>query len=224
MTQGNSLMNNAEIFNSERLALRDELHSLKSCQITFLTTSVTATGALLGIAVSLKQSFDNPGMIFLFPLVILIPSWWIFFDKATTITRIIGYYRILEKLLLGLCTAKNFVGWENALGMFRDWQENNRLEKPFDKPEFKHIFKIGILRTSHLYWVVAYYIFFGLSTLCAAFSTVYMKENRWIGFVSAAIVLLSAIWNGRVVLHLIYGRNSYNSNEKFWEKILKVQH
>jgi hypothetical protein len=38
----------------------------------------------------------------IFPLVVLIPCWWGFFDKAKTITRIVGYIRILEGILLDL--------------------------------------------------------------------------------------------------------------------------
>jgi hypothetical protein len=40
----------------ERAALREELHNLESCQITFLTHSVTATGVLLGLGASLGST------------------------------------------------------------------------------------------------------------------------------------------------------------------------
>ena len=49
-------MNESELCEKERVALREELHNLKNCQITFLTLSITATGAILGIATSLIQT------------------------------------------------------------------------------------------------------------------------------------------------------------------------
>src|SRR6266478_5769325 len=43
------------IYETEREALRQELFNLKSCQITFLTASVTATSALLGAGVAVSN-------------------------------------------------------------------------------------------------------------------------------------------------------------------------
>lgn len=216
-------MSSVELCNYERMALREELHNLKNCQITFLTTSVTATGVLLGLATTLTSSLE-PGIIFLFPLVILLPSWWIFFDKATTITRIVGYYRILEKLILQDCKAANFIGWENALGEFRRAQERGELTLPNDKQNYHQWFRIVILRTSHPYWVVSYYIFLALSSLCVIASTVSLKTTWFfVILVSLTLVVISALWNARIVRQLIHGRNSYDCNEYFWKQILKVK-
>ena len=60
---------------------------------------------------------DVSQSIYLVPLVVLIPCWWGFFDKAKTITRIVGYFRILEQLALvdgggTLDTIDRFLGWE----------------------------------------------------------------------------------------------------------------
>ena len=114
-----------KLYEQERKALREELYNLKSCQITFLTTSITATGLLLGLA-STFASDPFKGIAFIFPLLVLIPSWWIFFDKATTITRVVGYYRILESLILDNCTAENYMGWENSLRLSRKMRKKRR--------------------------------------------------------------------------------------------------
>lgn len=219
-------MDPAELYDHERTALRDELHNLKNCQITFLTSSVTATGVLLGITSTLASSPDL-GVIFLFPLIVLLPSWWIFFDKATTITRIVGYYRILESLILQRCQASNFMGWENALGEFRTRQARHELKLPEyqqDNSRFSRWFEILSLRTSHRYWVISYLTFLALSGLCVAAS---MTSLRSVWFfvmpLPAILFLFSVAWNAQVVWQLIYGRYSYDCNEYFWRQILGVK-
>ena len=94
-------MTDQEYYSKELDWLREELHNLKDCQVTFLTRSVIATAALLGLAVSLTSdsSFPPLGAFYLIPLIVVVPSWWIFFDKATTITRIVGYYRNIETVI-----------------------------------------------------------------------------------------------------------------------------
>jgi len=212
-----------EIYNNERIVLREELHNLKNCQITFLTTSVAATGALLGFTPSIKSSLP-PEISFLIPLVILLPSWWIFFDKATTITRIIGYYRILEKLILRKCIAKRFLGWENALGEFRNAQEGGKLKYKKKKIGFIKRFRLADLRTSHPYWLVSYFIFFGLSALCIAGGIENLKTSYTvIKLLSIFLVFVSAIWNAKTVYKIISGRCSYDANETFWTIILDIR-
>lgn len=219
-------MNAIEFFDKERGALRDELYNLKNCQITFLTSSITSTGVILGIATSLiKTSFL--GIVFLLPLLVLLPSWWVFFDKATTITRIVGYYRILEKLSLGHYTAKNFMGWENALGEFRNRQQSGTLflpEKQLNNPWLHGLCNVLMLRTTHPYWIISYYTFFALSGLCVVTSTILLKGVSLL-MVSVPVVLflMSIWWNMRTVWHLIEGRHSYDCNEQFWIQILELE-
>lgn len=156
-------MDETELYDRERVALREELHNLKNCQITFLTSSITATGVLLGIATSLASK-EYIGIIFLFPLIVLLPSWWVFFDKATTITRIVGYYRVLEGLILRHLHAANFIGWENALCKFRKLQSsrNNKPPKVLIKPLHSVLADIVLLQTGHRYWLISYYTFLAL--------------------------------------------------------------
>lgn len=219
-------MSQREILDAERKALRDELHNLKNCQITFLTSSVTATGVLLGVAFTLSSKPDL-GFVFIFPLVISLPSWWIFFDKATTITRIVGYYRIIEKLLTRPYEweAKNFIGWENTLKEYRSLETRGEIKTSYEcisKSTFKQWLKIFSLRMSHRYWVISYYIFLLLTSLCQITSAVILR-NGWAVLFPALLFLVSAIWNARIVRHLIYGRYSYDCNEKIFEQILQLR-
>jgi hypothetical protein len=215
-------MDVSELCDKERVALREELHNLKNCQVTFLTLSITVTGVILGVATSLIQA-PFLGIASLFPLIVLFPSWWVFFDKATTITRIVGYYRILEKLILGHYKANNFMGWENALGEFRKRQQADPLNLPYK--QWPHgLRNILLLRTPHQYWVISYYTFFALSALCVVLSTVLLKGSWYLIFsVLGALLFIMTSWrNMRTVWNLIEGRNSYDCNEHFWKQILEV--
>ena len=68
----------------ERLILRGELSHLKTCQLTYITFSVTATGLILGVSrVGLSGDggtgyLAEAGILFCIPLVILLPFWWTF--------------------------------------------------------------------------------------------------------------------------------------------------
>jgi hypothetical protein len=69
---------------------------------------------MLGLLAALVKS-PLPSAVYLYPLCVLLPSWMVFFDKATTIARIVGYYRVIEGLMLNQLRAASFPGWENAL-------------------------------------------------------------------------------------------------------------
>jgi len=212
------------LYEHERKALREELYNLKNCQITFLTTSITVTGLLLGLTASLaKESYKE--IAFIFPLIVLLPSWWIFFDKATTITRVVGYYRILESLILDRYIAENYVGWENSLRLFRKIQKKGKLKRPKDKEKVRFgdwVKEMIFFKTGHRYWIIAYYTFFALSAVCAGISIFFNRNFLISGFI-CFLLLISAIWNARMVWQLIHFKYSYDWNEAFWKQILKVK-
>jgi len=225
-----------DLYDRERTALREELLALKHCQISFLTQSVAATGLLLGMGTGLELLKQHPlvqGMLFLVPLVFLLPAWWVFFDKATTITRIVGYYRILESLILGQLLADKYVGWENALRRFRDSQEKLGTEPDPELAAIREKAKkdgrhVSVWRTSHRYWLIAYVTFFLLSLLCSLAGLIFaaLKDQRWylivLALIASAAFLVTAIKNLGTHKQLIGGVHSYNTNEEIWRKILGV--
>ena len=76
--------------------LREELRNLKQRQLRYFTLSVAGSSLLFGLAESLPKGGKFGPVVLMAPLVILLPCWWTFFDKATTITRLVGYLRICE--------------------------------------------------------------------------------------------------------------------------------
>lgn len=208
-----------ELAGKEHDFLRGELAHLKDCQVKFLTFSVTATAVILGIIgrsnlILPTGSKFLSGEMWIIPLAVLLPAWWIFFDKATTITRIVGYFRLLEKILLGKVDDYNFLGWENALEEFR---------KQYTKEKFinlKELFKILSFRTTHRYWVICYYIFFFLSLICLIGS--WKESNLFIIAFAGGLFLISAVWNIRILWALIDGKYSFNKNNVKWKAIFQI--
>ena len=86
------------VLQEEQKLLRNEISQLKGCQLQYFTLTVTGTATLFGLA-AMSQNPMVIGVAFLAPLAIILPCWWIFFDKATTITRIVGYYRVIERMI-----------------------------------------------------------------------------------------------------------------------------
>ncbi|HEB97877.1 MAG TPA: hypothetical protein ENJ05_00035 [Thiotrichales bacterium] len=239
--QGNTAMSQDSYMNAfyeaERNALRQELHNLKGCQITFLTTTITATGLLLGLSATLLKGGEGSpaariqGLAFFLPLAVIIPFWWIFFDKAKTITRVVGYYRVLEGLMLGRYEAKSYHGWENALEKMRRFREEKHDAAPY-KGETKYQIpwpRIIFLTTSNRYWPICYYIFLILSLISFFLGASATVENLDYGhailiLTLAVIILISAGVNLQAVWNLINGANSYRANEKAWMRILKARY
>lgn len=113
----------------ELILLRDELKALKECQTRYIGLAITSVGVIFAyLAESLgdvtkyfttqTDPIINPA--YLTPLVIILPISCIFFNKATTVTRIIGYYQILEDFNLERNDGK-FIGWENSLRKLREY-------------------------------------------------------------------------------------------------------
>lgn len=203
--------------------LRQELHDLKECQVRYIFYTVIATGALLGLAGSDNLGDSLRTLAPLLPLAIVLPFWWVFFDKAKVITRAVGYYRLLEEEMIA--PTSRLFGYERSLKEFRRMQDRGALEDPKlkDFNWWESLVQLLRLRTSHTYWVLVYWVFLVLSVLCLVMSLLMRVEgNAWWGFGLAAIlVALSTVCNWKIMWRLIYGRHSYDANEGFWREVLK---
>jgi hypothetical protein len=219
----------------ERVMLRRELAELKKCQLLYLTFSVTSTGLILGFSRMSapsggKANFAiDSGLIFLAPLLIVIPFWWCFFDKATSITRIVAYQRILEGCITRRIYSLNFVGWESSLGLHR---KGSAAMNPKPPVVGGGMWKMFLLREHHRYWMVTFYTFLALSTACLLCAFVsWFASDKSAGYTTAillVIALSTAIWivstyaNARRVKALLHGDLSYDAQEENWVDLLRV--
>jgi hypothetical protein len=155
-----------ELCKLEHTALRRELIQLKWCQVQYFTFAITTSIIIYGLFL---RDIENIGMnlvtggvskplLFLMPLGILIPSMWIFLDKAKTISRIVGYHYWLENILLGKISIDNrkwfFHGWENSLMRYRENVQNLEKNSPNSRKNL-----VDIVRSPRGYIVVAFFVY-----------------------------------------------------------------
>lgn len=226
---------------SELTILRQELQELKRCQLQYFTLSVTGAAAILGFAGSLpNKEYLAPSL--LAPLAIIIPCWWIFFDKATTITRIVGYVRILEELLAkGPSLDLAYPGYEESLTLYREYEDQTHGEGDFSfsvEPSENHPsrarrwIELLALRTRHRYWIVNFYTFAGLAFLCcvssgwAFFSSSSQALSllfRYLVLGTGAFLFLGSFIYSIITVHqLVFGKRSYGSSAKLWRVALNA--
>ena len=205
----------------EKVSLREELQHLKLCQLRYFVLSITVTGVIFGIG---SKTEELEGAMFLAPLVVILPCWWIFFDKAKTISRIIGYYRILENMVNGKGKYL-YRGWENALSEFRRWQMENKLiyNNTDDISKYGKLSVLVLLKMPHRYWVINWYAY-SISSLLSVVIALHFNYTLSIvlSILSIIIICISAISTGKLLMKLVYGQNSYAANEQFWGKILSL--
>ncbi len=207
-----------ETLRNEQTLVRGELQLLKKCQLQYFILSLGGTGIILGLYQTFSLNNDMRSLLIIAPLLIIIPCWWIFFDKATTITRLVGYTRILEKQL---ATGKyNYIGYENALSLFRKKEQeyNNS-----NKLEIRKLLGLLRLKTRHRYWIMNWYTFFFLSLTCILLSLFIVDNSNGASFwasraVFFMIFILSTIGTLKMISMITIGKYSYDSVYEFWEK------
>ena len=222
----------------EMSALRADLRDLKRCQLQYFTLSLTGTGAILGLAAILGNDFK--GLALLAPLAIILPNWAIFFDKATTITRIVGYQRILEKQACADKPIYKYLGYENALAKFRKHEKEVwavvREEMKSRRARYRDVF---LLQTRHRFWMINWYTFAILSLICCVGAYTVLGNNdvtlslpfgiqltapertMWAGS-SFVILGICATYTLLLILELTRGGLSYEACTRKWQHILEL--
>jgi len=148
-----------------------------------LTIGVVGAGVMLGFIDSTTET--ERVVLFLLPLAIILPLWTTFFDKARTISRIVGFMRVQEALCSNNSGSK-IMGWETALKQYWSLKETvwdnvdgrDELIKHLDESNYTHANdeagggKGRHLRSrsklySYFFWATSYSVFaiIGLSSL-----------------------------------------------------------
>jgi len=216
--------------------IRKDLHDLKRCQLHYFTLSITSTGAILGIAIGLED-LTYRGLTMLVPLVLLLPCWLIFFDKATSITRLVGYQRALEKELQSPPVKyTTFLKHETALGEFRKNEDSGKLKEELPKDKNRNPSPGSVLLgIRSRYWVLNSYVFCWLSFLCCVMASLFKGDTvfDWrllfgiqlkvpesaLIMIAFIIVIIITILSGRLLCQLVWGRHSYAAYTDKWRQL-----
>ena len=198
--------------------IKDELRHLKECQVNFVIYAATLTGLLLGLIFKIGSE-NSYSMLSLSPLIIIIPYWWIYFDKATTVTRASAYCRIIEEFVLKK-KKRNLSGFETDLAKYRKVKDDAGHGLRY--PKYSEIKQMLKHKTIYRYWIYSYLTFFGLSLLCLILSISHSQKGGSIYLYAIAIPALfyTMIYNFKVIWHLNYGEYSHKKNYKLWTEIL----
>lgn len=222
-------MERSELIAAELVWLRQELQSLKNCQLAYFTASATATGLVLGLAERVVSP-QPLAYALLAPLAVILPCWLIFFDKATTITRNIGYARLLETWSLAVSTrarrAVPFRGFETALGLYRKRERWLRAGLKESRRMFPRPWRWKWLSARHQYWFVNHMTFLVLSTACIASACAARGLAAkgdwpvWVACIIAAVVTARATY---LVIQLMRhaGKYSYATSAVLWRRAFR---
>ena len=210
--------------------LRDELKFLKNCQVGYFTLSVGAGGAVLAFADNICSNGNFPNAyVYLAPLLVSIPCWVIFFDKSTTITRIVGYLRLMEGIEKSKEKQITFgpyelLGWENSLALFRKFESEKDLPdavKDLQKATTESIWviiKAPFLSATQKFWTLNWWSFFAIGAACLFQS--YSSEFSIIWFFASALTLIATGYTAWVLCSLVSGADSYNGRFLLWRHVL----
>src|SRR5262245_22392976 len=216
-----------EFIKNEQKLLREELKELKKCQLQYFIVSVASTGVIFGL---IEKPADGKELFFLAPLLILIPCWWTFFDKAHTITRLVGYLACLEGQLLS--PNPKYIGYETGLQKFRQIEdESKKLKKSIGIG--KKLARLGeytktslilfMLPTRHRYWMINWYTFLTLTSVCCLLPLHFGLKLRpltwdkspW--YLSITAVIISITGTFWIVIQLKCGKYSIKHFTEFWK-------
>jgi len=178
------------------------------------------------------------GSVALLPLVIILPAWWVFFDKAVSVTRMASYLRITERAISG--EDVRFIGWERAVERFRQEYARERSLLKKSAPNRWHKFfglsvvrsfihsLMGLVRSStSRYWALVYCSFGGASLLCFGVGA-FMSNNTLsrravtVLILALSLFLWTALFNLRQLTMLVGGLHSYKESEKRWGRIFNL--
>jgi len=228
---------------NELTLIRADLQELKRCQLAYFTLAITGTSGILGILAPLKLSNWQPAssnlaaLALLAPLLILLPCWLIFFDKATTITRLVGYQRALEHIIAPNGSAIRYVGLENALSIMRQAEPYLDATAPVGNERSSTILDLIILRKRHRYWMINWYTFATLAFISCTLGynclglveqtllfplglrVILPERTLWGGgafliFIVTSVYTLSQVWR------ITIGKMSYDAYAKKWLRAL----
>jgi hypothetical protein len=192
------------LLSQEQSLLRAELRELKKCQLQYFLVSIGATGGIWSIG----DKMPIKGLGFLFPLVIVLPCWVMFFDKATSITRLAGFISLLEGRLKSRCSA--YVGYENALRTFRVAEDKAKQRWDF-------------YSLRHRYWIINWTTYFVLSMSCCALPLLFGLAVvdagllvRLVYGLSLSAVLVCTLYTFLILRSLRVGGSSYKNMAEAW--------
>ena len=213
------------------VSLREELLQVKKCQYSLLTFEITGTCLLIGLVMTAIA--DLPAndisfwhlLLFFLPIVTILPSTMIIFDKGITSSRISGYFRVQEESIMQGKKLANDNGWENNCQNFRDNMDS--LKRPHDATH-------SMTQGPNNFYRMIFYTGLLLFLVCFFLAVVYADRSGWKCFtmntfayqivilclVIAAICFMFRWIYKKQVVQILDGKYSIKAMAILWRQIL----
>lgn len=211
---------------TEYKEIKSDLRDLKICQRQYFFVSVSGSGAILALA---RYSEDYAGFVMLAALILVLPCWRMFFDKASSVTRTTGYILYLESQMRSGNSV--FVGYEHAVMEFRKLDDSGKFDNlPIftdpTMPQKGH---------RHGYWAINFWTYMLICVAClvsaaewASFSSVSIAiDNQLLFWYSFVVALVAFFWIAITTLYsykvLRRGKHSYIGMHQSWNEVLDFE-
>ena len=227
--------------NTEYTSLRNEINQYKSGQITLFTATASATGIMLGIFINLIKVGEFNllhALLIIMPLIVIIPSAFMFSEKAVKINRLEAYCAVYtEQFMCQPKNSENYLGYSKYKSTYIDLcskpiqglKKSNEMYMTYAQGNLSSIKKYynkWFIHKETKYWVNFCYAYWGLVCTCfivyvayafGSISNLYeglhiavTKYNLFCIYISIFLVLTFAI---------LYGR-TFMKGDQYWFSII----
>lgn len=234
--------------NTEYTSLRNEINQYKTGQITLFTATASATGIMLGIFINLIKVGDVGefnllnAILIMLPLIVIIPSSFMFFEKAVKINRLEAYCAVYtERFMCDPGNTRNYLGYprykSEYLALFSRPMQG--LQKTIfthltystksNQSIFKEYFNKWLISKEKKYWVNFSYAYWGLTCTCFIVYIVYafgsisdLSEAFFAALTEYNLYSFSAFIFVIITAYILYGRTAIKG-EEYWRLIILNQ-
>lgn len=151
--------------------LKSDISSIIRCQTSYLLGSIGAAGASIGMGLGfsgIEITAENENAINLYkllaffaPVILTALSSCLYFDKTSLLSRISGYLRVLENIIVYFDSKHNlFIGFESYNSLYRNVIYSEYLEREKDREnntiKYKNSWRNFFYINPFLYRVISY--------------------------------------------------------------------
>lgn len=223
--------------NTEYTSLRNEINQYKTGQITLFTATASATGIMLGIFINLIKVGEFNllnALLLMMPLIVIIPSSFMFFEKAVNINKLEAYCAVFtERFMRDTGNTENYLGYpkyktEYIYQSSRPVKDKRKIIGDYviktDSilPTIKEYYTKWLIHKDTKHWVNFGYAYWGLTCTCFIVFVVYafgsisnLFEGVLIAINNYTLYFISVLIFVALSSEISYGRTT-QKDEIFW--------
>lgn len=220
--------NRMNVIETEYKEIKGDLRDLKACQRQYFFLSISGAGVILAVA---RYVEEHAGFPMLAALLLVLPCWRMFFDKASSVTRTSGYIAYLERQMS--VPSPIFVGYEQAVVAFRQRDDRGEFDEDSNKTaDPKQQESQQSSKSRYGYWAINFWTYFLVCLICILSAAAWGVVNagalptgeKIVYWGSFSIAFAAFVWifgstHSDYAL-LKNGKFSYPRMHENWQKVL----